>query len=194
MGPSITELPFVTDFRIEFNTILEFNSVVVPSDDCTQGIICGTCQMCLRGICVPDLSQNGRECDDNDPFTNPDQCTDGICRGNPLCDCGDCGVCSYSPYCTWEKNELFELRRPFGLFQSESEQGGKDCVYCAVDESKVGSGRESCDDGIEGTQQTYCDAMKGCTAGEYGACSCTCQLFAPTECRAGILSYFPFIL
>jgi len=59
---------------------------------------CEQCQTCdpSTGACVMDVNQDNFPCDDNNPHTWPDYCTEGTCTGPLLCEertCRECEIC-----------------------------------------------------------------------------------------------------
>lgn len=85
---------------------------------------CEQCQTCdpSTGACVLDVIQDNRPCNDNNPHTWPDYCTQGTCTGPLLCEertCGECEIC---------------IARDVG---SPECNDGEACVVCeAFDESR----------------------------------------------------------
>ncbi|NUN13610.1 MAG: hypothetical protein HUU55_08235 [Myxococcales bacterium] len=83
---------------------------------CVGGLPCGvSTKPCIETICITDsgacqdIPINGELCDDGDPCTTNDQCSDGQCKGTPMvCPSTECttsgcenGVCNSKPNNNW---------------------------------------------------------------------------------------------
>ena len=71
---------------------------------CSEPTQCQLATSCFHGECLPfDPRQDGTRCDDGDPNTDRDMCTNGVCSGVDLCVVLDveCGrtQCSYNSRC-----------------------------------------------------------------------------------------------
>ena len=77
------------------------NNPLTSQDQCYKGVctgilVCssGACPLpepchaynCINSLCVHTQSPNGNTCNDNVPETRNDMCTDGVCRGDFICD------------------------------------------------------------------------------------------------------------
>ena len=143
--------------------------------------------------CVPQLSNDGWSdatggCDDGDPCTYDDLCDSGDCKGQAsgcsederpctLAQCDGVGGCDYVP--SGDGCFIGGLCYPQGAAPPESP-----CLVCDVmrdvDEWSVATSGSTCDDGLECTTESLCNATGQCVgAPTCEALSCETALCNP---------------
>jgi hypothetical protein len=75
---------------------------VVASNPCTVQTDCSACDICMLGVCIQNPAGEGVLCDDGDPCTHSDSCSNNVCAGTPLeCVSDSCMIreCDGTPSC-----------------------------------------------------------------------------------------------
>jgi len=147
-------------------------------DDCNDENPC-TADSCKPLVGCQSEPLTGDQCDDNDPCTMADQCSNGVCTGGGATKCNDDEVCTTDSCIPF-------VGCVFGA------QDGIDCNdgdACTVTDSCVqgvctGTGVPNCDDG-DGCTNDFCESPGGCVHQAVIPCCGDGQTDAPEECDDG---------
>ena len=150
------------------------NNPCTENDDCQNGVCLGTsipgCLVCdtdadcssvrvgeceeafctQAGTCAVRNKANGTACEDANPCTENDQCTNGVCAGTPI---AGCVLCSTAADCPTPPNQCQQaVCSSNGTCGVENRQNGTAC-----DDQNPCTENDQCTDGIcAGTQITGC--------------------------------------
>ncbi|KAJ9439470.1 Extracellular matrix protein A [Diplonema papillatum] len=138
-------------------------SVACPTSECTTSSTCDP----ATGSCVPVMAADGTTCDDNNPVTVGDICTNGVCFGKNGCtliDCTPTDPCQAVGICVNDNNAS---------------------AYCSYEYKPEGT---ACDDGLDNTARDQCKpSIRASEMKCQGVDLCASVQCPLSECKASAL-------
>ena len=123
------------------------------------GLVCQDNNVCTDDQCNPGAGcqfiPNAEPCDDTNPCTLTDQCSEGVCKGSGLAECDDANMCT-ADWCDPDVGCIFSTK-------DGACDDGSACttVDACVQGLCVGGEPLECDDANECTEDS-CEALEGC--------------------------------